>query len=327
MKANPFGSTGLQVSQLGFGAAEIRGPDAYRGTDISEDQAAAVLNAALDAGINYIDTADDYGLSEERIGRHVGHRRDEFILATKCGYYPEGEPERWGPARSLARDNLWRNLETSLSRLGFDYVDVLQFHDPDPDDVRRHRAVQTLQEMRDQGVVRWIGVSCNRAMGEFFRWGVFDVYQMEYSLFHPQHRQLMHEIADSGGAIVVRGAAGKGGPGPQRRYHSRPHYPDPPDLWALAGLDEVRGSMDPVEMILRYSISHRACQTAIVGTYQTEHIAKNAAAVEAGPLPEPLLAEIDRHMDAARQEHYIPWRDQVHRIRERRRAERESSAG
>ena len=78
-----LGRTGLDATVLGYGAMELRG--APRGRDISEGQAETILNAVLNAGINYIDTSIDYGLSEERIGRYIGHRRDEYFLASKCG--------------------------------------------------------------------------------------------------------------------------------------------------------------------------------------------------------------------------------------------------
>ena len=78
-----LGRTGLQVTTLGYGAMELRG--APRARDITEVQAETILNKALDAGINYIDTSIDYGLSEERIGRYISHRRAEYYLASKCG--------------------------------------------------------------------------------------------------------------------------------------------------------------------------------------------------------------------------------------------------
>src|SRR5712672_2849786 len=78
-----LGQTGLQVTTLGYGAMELRG--APRARDITETQAETILNKVLDAGINYIDTSIDYGLSEERIGRYISHRRGEYYLASKCG--------------------------------------------------------------------------------------------------------------------------------------------------------------------------------------------------------------------------------------------------
>src|SRR5512137_1285536 len=80
-----LGRTGLEVTRLGFGAMEIRGSRIWGGRPVTEDQARTILDAVLDAGINFIDTSNDYGRSEEFIGRFIAHRRAEFILATKCG--------------------------------------------------------------------------------------------------------------------------------------------------------------------------------------------------------------------------------------------------
>ena len=87
-----LGRTGLQVTTLGYGAMELRG--APRARDITEVQAETILNKVLDAGINYIDTSIDYGLSEERIGRYISHRRAEYYLASKCGCLSAHPPHR-----------------------------------------------------------------------------------------------------------------------------------------------------------------------------------------------------------------------------------------
>ena len=74
-----LGRTGLRVTMLGYGAMELRGAPRARPT--TEEQAETILNAVLDAGINYLDTSIDYGVSEERIGRYISHRRSEYYLA------------------------------------------------------------------------------------------------------------------------------------------------------------------------------------------------------------------------------------------------------
>ena len=81
-----LGRTGLSVTTLGYGAMELR--DAPNGPAVSDEQSERVLNAVLDAGINFIDTSPDYGRSEERIGRFIAHRRSEYFLASKCGCIP-----------------------------------------------------------------------------------------------------------------------------------------------------------------------------------------------------------------------------------------------
>src|SRR5437773_12042007 len=91
-----LGRTGLQVTMLGYGAMELRG--APRGRDVTDKQAETILHAVLDAGINYIDTSIDYGVSEERIGRYIGDRRSEYYLASKCGRLVGAPPAPRGPS-------------------------------------------------------------------------------------------------------------------------------------------------------------------------------------------------------------------------------------
>jgi aryl-alcohol dehydrogenase-like predicted oxidoreductase len=80
-----FGRTGLTVTRLGFGAMEVRGERIWGGRPVTDEQAREILHAVLDAGINFVDTANDYGRSEAYIGRFLADRRDEMVLATKCG--------------------------------------------------------------------------------------------------------------------------------------------------------------------------------------------------------------------------------------------------
>src|ERR1700687_3805358 len=111
-----LGCTGLEVSMLGYGAMELRG--APRARDISEAQAETILNAVLDSGINYIDTSIDYGLSEERIGRYISHRRAEYYLASKCGCLVGAPPTPRGRRGQhvFTHDNVVAGVEQSLVR-------------------------------------------------------------------------------------------------------------------------------------------------------------------------------------------------------------------
>src|ERR1700716_3740933 len=122
-----LGRTGLDVTALGYGAMELRG--APRGRDVSDEQAERILNAVLDAGINFIDTSIDYGVAEERIGRFISHRRSEFYLASKCGCLV-GAPAVRGQTSPhvFTRDNILAGVEQSLVRMKTDYLDMVQFH-------------------------------------------------------------------------------------------------------------------------------------------------------------------------------------------------------
>jgi aryl-alcohol dehydrogenase-like predicted oxidoreductase len=130
LSQNSLGRTGLSVTKLGYGAMEVRGPRIWGGRQIEDAEAEQILNAVVDNGITFIDTANDYGRSEEYIGRFLSHRRDEFVLATKCGCTVCARRETDETPPVWTRENLFRGLDESLVRMRIDYVDVMQLHNP-----------------------------------------------------------------------------------------------------------------------------------------------------------------------------------------------------
>lgn len=283
-----LGRTGLAVSQLGYGSMGLRGPRTWGVRVVSDHDAERFLNAVLDAGINFIDTAPDYGVSEERIGRFIGSRRNEFYLATKCGcVYTQHEDH-------LELDHVWkpdvirRNLETSLQRLRTDYVDILQFHGGDAETLQREGLIDAITQLRDQGLVRFIGVSSSLPdLAALIDLGVFDTFQIPYSCLAPQHHDLLCRAAESGAGIILRGGIAQGGPDAEIQR------PALNEVWDKANLDELRPKdMTRAEFILRYTLSHPHCHTTIVGTCNLDHLAENLAAASRGPLPMSLASEI-----------------------------------
>ena len=209
-----LGRTGLQVTTLGYGAMELRG--APRGRDITEAQAETILNEVLDAGINYIDTSIDYGLSEERIGRYISHRRAEYYLASKCGCLVGAPPAPRGQSSPhvFTRDNIVAGVEQSLVRMKTDYLDVravpLLAVQADPGGARRARA---LLELKSAGKVRFIGMSGTLPhLTDHIAMGVFDVFQIPYSAVEREHEAVIATAAQAGAGIVIRGGAAKGAP-------------------------------------------------------------------------------------------------------------------
>lgn len=293
MEKRVLGKTNLEVSVLGYGAMELRGPEVWNGREIDEDAAGKILNAVLDAGINFIDTSVDYGESEQRIGRHIASRRDEYYLATKCGCKPRQldgkivtDPHDW------SRDNLLRNIEGSLERLGTDHVDILQLHGATVEDVKEYDCVKTLQEIKDQGMTRFIGHSSTLPdIMEFIDWGVFDTFQIPYSCLQPEHVDAVTKAGESGAGVIIRGGIAKGGPD---AAEARREWVD---LWRAARLDELIGDEDEAgDLILRYTIHHPECDTVIVGTMDSEHLDQNVRAVQRGPLPDQLFEEIEKRI-------------------------------
>lgn len=282
-----LGHTGMEVTQLGFGAMELRRLAEEGGRLSDEDQAGKVLNAVLDSGVNFVDTSWCYGRSEALIGRYISHRRDDYFLATKCGHYWRNDPQRSG----YSREGIINCINESLTRLRTDYVDILQLHNPRPDEVRQLGSVAVLQELKAQGKIRSIGVSTALPhVTEFLAMGVFETFQIPYSALEPDHDEILQQIAAQGAGVIIRGGVAKGSPvadsGNSRSFaRTRPK-------WDKAQLGALAPGMDPMELILRFTLSHPAAQTVIVGTQNLEHITANVEAAAKGPLEPGLVEEI-----------------------------------
>ncbi len=272
-----LGRTGLEVTRLGFGAGHRRA--------MTDEEMNAQLNAVLDAGINFIDTANDYGNSEEMIGRYLRHRRREFVLATKCGCHPDGH--------TWTRENAFRGLHESLERMRVDYVDLMQLHNPTVAQCEQGELVQALQDMRAQGKVRWIGMSTTLPhLPTYLQWGVFDAYQIPYSALERDHEEWLTRTAQAGAGAIIRGGVALGKPGVGLGQSDRWQ------AFADAGLDELKqaGESD-TSFVLRYTLTHPDVHTIIVGTTNPAHLAENVQAIQAGPLSADAYAEAKQRLD------------------------------
>jgi aryl-alcohol dehydrogenase-like predicted oxidoreductase len=277
---------------------EVRGPRVWGGRPVTDQQAETILNAVLDAGINFIDTSYDYGRSEEFIGRFLAHRRGEYILATKCGCTlvdkgdPDDTPHVW------TKDNLRHNLETSLKRMKTDYVDLWQLHNPTAAEVEAGGLVETMQEAKRSGKVRHIGISSTHPeIDKFIRRGVFEAFQIPYSALERQHERAITAAAESGAGTIIRGGVARGAPEDQG-LGSKDRWA----IWEKAKLDELRSPGESrTAFLLRFTLAHPHMHTTIVGTLIPDHLQDNLRAAEAGPLPADVYAEARRRLDAAGQ--------------------------
>jgi aryl-alcohol dehydrogenase-like predicted oxidoreductase len=284
-----LGRTGLEVTQLGYGSMGLRGPRTWGVRVVSDADADTFLNTVLDVGINFIDTAPDYGVSEERIGRFLSTRRSEFILATKCGCAPIQHDNHLEIAHVWKKHVIQRNLETSLQRMRTDCIDILQFHGGDAATLQREGLIDLLLSFREQGLIRFLGASSSLPdLPGLIDLGVFDTFQIPYSCLAPQHHDLITRAARTGAGIILRGGIAQGGPDAEIQR------PALNDVWTRAELDELLpAGITRSELILRYTLSHPDCHTTIVGTCNREHLAENVAAAAKGPLPAGLQQEIE----------------------------------
>ncbi|MDA0365772.1 MAG: aldo/keto reductase [Chloroflexi bacterium] len=284
-----LGRTGVQVTTLGYGAMELRGGS--RGREIPDEQAERVLNAVLDAGINFVDTSPDYGRSEELIGRFIAHRRDEYFLATKCGCMVAVEQVEGGPRHVYTRENIRAAIEQSLRRMHTDRLDLVQFHgSPSKAELEEHGGLDELQALQREGKVRFIGASSTLPhLADHIAMGVFDEFQIPYSALQREHEAAISAAARAGAGTVIRGGVARGAPSEDKQWGTSPvgaSGPAPKDLWEHARLDEILPEgMSRMEFTLRFTLSHPDLHTTIVGTANPEHLAQNLAAAANGPLP------------------------------------------
>jgi aryl-alcohol dehydrogenase-like predicted oxidoreductase len=292
-----LGRTGLEVTTLGFGAMELRGVP--MGPKISDDEAERLLNAVLDEGINFIDTSIDYGRSEELIGRAIAHRRDEYVLASKCGCVP-GQPG--GSDHVHTAENIRHGVEHSLRTMKTDHLDLVQFHRSlAPDEFDADGGLAEALALRDEGKVRFIGVSGTLPnLDTQIDMGVFDAFQIPYSALQRQHEDVMTKAAEAGMGVIVRGGVARGVP---EDWENRRYYMVSPEAmrgyWEEARLDELADGASPTAFLLRFTLSHPALDTTIVGTRNLEHLRANLATAALGPLPDDVLAEAKRRLSAA----------------------------
>lgn len=297
LATTPLGRTGLKATRLGFGAMEIRDKDFWNGRAVTEPQVESLLHGVLDAGVNFIDTAQDYGRSEEFIGKFLAKRRSEFILATKCGCNPRRKDDgTWETPHLWTRENCVRGLEQSLQRMKTDVIDVMQYHNPSVEECEDGKLVEALQEMKKSGKVRFFGISTTLPhLPTYLKWGVFDTFQIPYSALQREHEDWIQKSGDAGIGVIVRGGVAKGefGVGPHASAEKWRKFQE-------AKLDELRSPGESrTAFLLRYTLTHPHSHTIIVGTLKPEHLKENVAAAGRGPLRPDVYAEAKKRLDAA----------------------------
>ncbi|MBL1098350.1 aldo/keto reductase [Streptomyces coffeae] len=286
LPGHTLGRGAVFVTALGFGGAAVAG--LYE--DVGEEEAAAAVEAAWDAGIRYFDTAPHYGLglSERRLGAVLRSKpRDSYTLSTKVGrvlepYDGGGDDRSHGfavPATHRRRwdfsaDGVRRSLADSLTRLGLDRVDLVLLHDPDDHEEQAFReAYPALEDLRAQGVVRAIGVGMNqtRMLARFVRDTDVDAVLCagRYTLLDQGALdELLPAASTAGTSVIVGGVFNSGllaAPVPGATYD----YAEAPDSVvrrALRMQDVTESQGVPLRAAaLRFPFGHPAVASVLVG--------------------------------------------------------------
>ncbi|MDD9380698.1 aldo/keto reductase [Streptomyces sp. ZAF1911] len=314
MRHLPLGSSGLQVSAIGLGCNNFGGRLDARATR-------TVVDAALDAGITLLDTADIYGGaggSETHLGEALKGRRDQVVLATKFGY--DGVDMGYGPAAGSrgGRAYIRRAVEASLTRLQTDHIDLYQLHSPDPA-VPVAETLAALTELVTEGKIRYIGHSnlsgwqlaeaahVARETGA----APFVSAQNEWSLLQRSaERELVPAALHYGVGVLpyfplanglLTGKIRRGAPVPAgSRLEGRDAYLTDERLdtvEALAALADKHGRT-VLELAIGWLSAQPGCASVIAGATSAEQVRANAAVADR-PLDAELLVEVDAVAGAA----------------------------
>ena len=270
MEIVQLGKTDLKVSRLGVGLVEI----GLQLTENDKDQAYDLLNTALDGGINFFDTAECYGMSEDIIGESLSHRRDEFVLATKAGHPSYGtDGMRWSV------NTIKQSIDRSLNRLKTDYVDLLQIHAYDifgqpPDDI-----VQVFLDAKRDGKTRYIGYSQENEEAMWaIKSGLFDTIQTAFNIMDQRGLvDILDEASKSGMGVIAKRPIGNGMWG--RTFNKSDHYEDSVAK-SLRVRAEKMQSIGPIKTepdnhilaALGFVLHHPQVHTAIVGSRNPKHV-------------------------------------------------------
>ena len=291
MDKRTLGRTGIDVTRLGLGLAEISRQE-QRGRETAD--AAHVLNLALDIGINFLDTAPCYASTEELIGSAVSHRRDEFFLASKCGHAVDTDAEEW-TAELIAE-----SVDRSLRRLNTDYLDILQLHSCKLDVLKRGEVIEAVSNARDQGKTRFIGYSGDN---EAALWaassGIFDTLQTSFNLVDQSARRgLLAAARAAGMGIIIKRPVANGAWG---RANSPYSYAD--EYFRRAQIMRQMGPMpsepeDPILLAFGFLFAHDEVDTAIAGTHNPAHLRGNVEMLENDlRIPAKTVEELYRRFD------------------------------
>jgi aryl-alcohol dehydrogenase-like predicted oxidoreductase len=317
MKKRLLGTHGPSVSEIGFGAWALGGQ--WGGQEDKESIAA--LHAAIDAGINFIDTAQGYGdgRSERVVASVLKDRKEEIFVATKTppaeGPWPPSPYCRWQDRYGAAY--LRQNVNERLKNLGVECLDLLQLHtwtrawndDPQP--------LLVLRQLRDQGKIRQIGVSTpeqdQNCVIDLMRSGLVDVVQIIFNIFDQEAAaQILPVAAETGTGVIVRVALDEGSL--TAKYPPDHSFPDTDFRHQYFAGDRLARTMNRVEAIrddikryglgeqytmadvaLKFALAPPVVSTVIAGIRNVEHAKLNAGVSELPDLPAALLSDLQRH--------------------------------
>jgi aryl-alcohol dehydrogenase-like predicted oxidoreductase len=314
MNYRSLGRTGLKISEIGFGAWGI-GKSMWVGA--SDEESLRALRRSIDLGLNFIDTALGYGEghSEQLVGRVVRERSETIYVATKIPPKNAVWPARPGTpvAEAFPSDHVIRCTEESLRNLGLETIDVQQFHVWSDEWVGQGDWLDAIQKLKQQGKVRYFGVSINDYQSEnalkLIESGVLETVQVIYNIFEQNPEENLFPVCQRESiGVIVRVALDEGGLTgkitPDTTFAEddfRAHYfrgDRKQQVYERARriVSDLAISLDQLpETALRYVLSHPAVSTVIPGMRSVQNVERNCQVGDGRGLPKEVLQKLKAH--------------------------------
>lgn len=289
MRYRPLGNSGIIVSEIGFGGwgigGETPGPTSYGPTDDNESQRALAM--AFDLGVNFFDTADVYGHSEELIGKTFKDKRERVVIATKVGFLEHHLPQ------DFSNKNLVTTLEKSLKIMGTGYIDLYQLHNPNLATLPINEIIDTLLSIKKWGLVRALGISVKSPDEglKALEFDVFDSIQTNLSMIDQRaiDNGLLERAKEKGVGIIARTPLNFGFLTDKGRTMSLDFGPqDHRSVWPMKQreawqkaaklMSEIHPVYPLVLLALRYCLSVNGVNTVIPGMLTVNEVLVNTAA-------------------------------------------------
>ncbi|MGZ5493241.1 MAG: aldo/keto reductase [Thermoanaerobaculia bacterium] len=301
MQYRTLGRTGIRVSEIGFGAWAIGGSAEASGVPIgwgksSDDESLAAIRRARDLGVTFFDTADSYGFgrSESLLGIVLSRHRKDVVIATKVGVVRNSTGDL---RKDFSKQHIYHAVDGSLKRLRSDYIDVYQMHNPTIDDLQRGEIQEVMEQLQDDGKIRFWGVSISTVQEglEIVRRGWGHTLQVLYNVLNQAPADELLPLAkERGFGVIARVPLASGLlTGKYRQDTTFPADDIRQSFLTSRRLEEVKQRVDEVKAIvggaarsiaegaLRFVLANDAVSTVIPGARNARQVELNAAATEA----------------------------------------------
>ncbi|KHE71631.1 aldo/keto reductase [Halobacillus sp. BBL2006] len=296
MKKRSLGNTGIQVSEVGFGAWQLGNEKDWG--KMTDDEAIHLVSTAMDAGSNFFDTAPNYGAgkSEELLGKAFKGKRDQVVISSKCGHASNGE-------QTFEPDKMISSVEDSLRRLQTDYLDSLLLHNP-PFSAMNGDSPQfeVLEKLKQEGKIRAYGASVDtgKEMYELLNQTESQVIEVMFNIFHQEPAEAIQAAENQGVGVITKVPLDSGWL--TGKYDAMSRFSGIRSRWSVDEIERrgklveqvrhiVGNDISMVQAALKFILSYPEVSTIIPGAKDIQQFNQNIAASE-GSLSTNVIKEL-----------------------------------